>query len=86
VLRINRKEMMRVVPRNMPFKMFLSLTCFCVIAVPGRLIDQLFNPARSGWRRALLLLANFSKEGKPESVIPKVSQEVLAESDRAPPV
>jgi len=43
------------------------------------LIDQLFNSSEKRLARALLLLANFGKEGKPESVIPKVSQEVLAE-------
>src|ERR1700726_941665 len=43
------------------------------------LIDQLFNSSEKRLARLLLLLANFGKEGKPESVIPKVSQEALAE-------
>jgi CRP/FNR family cyclic AMP-dependent transcriptional regulator len=43
------------------------------------LIDQLFNSSEKRLARVLLLLANFGKEGKPESVIPKVSQETLAE-------
>ena len=35
--------------------------------------------ARSGWRRILLLLANFGEEGRPEPIIAKISQETLAE-------
>jgi CRP-like cAMP-binding protein len=44
------------------------------------LIDQLFNSSEKRLARALLLPANFGKEGKPETVIPKISQEVLAET------
>jgi CRP-like cAMP-binding protein len=43
------------------------------------LVDQLFNSSEKRLARLLLLLANFGKEGKPEPVIPKVSQETLAE-------
>ncbi len=43
------------------------------------LVDQLFNSSEKRLARVLLLLANFGKEGKPELVIPKVSQETLAE-------
>ena len=43
------------------------------------LIDQLFNSTEKRLARALLLLANFGKEIEPETVIPKVSQETLAE-------
>jgi CRP-like cAMP-binding protein len=43
------------------------------------LIDQLFNSSEKRLARLLLLLANFGKEGKPEAVIAKVSQETLAE-------
>ena len=42
-------------------------------------MDQLFNSSEKRLARVLLLLANFGKEGKPEPVIPKVSQETLAE-------
>ena len=49
------------------------------IRIEEDLIDQLFNSSEKRLARALLLLANFGKEGKPETVIPKVSQEVLAE-------
>src|SRR5512140_1169792 len=43
------------------------------------LVDQLFNSSEKRLARALLLLANFGKEGKPEPIITKVSQETLAE-------
>ena len=47
--------------------------------IQADLVDQLFNSSEKRLARALLLLANFGKEGKPETVIPKVSQEILAE-------
>jgi len=42
-------------------------------------VDQLFNSSEKRLAQVLLLLANFGKEGKPEPVIPKISQETLAE-------
>src|SRR6266496_584719 len=47
--------------------------------VEADLVDQLFNSSEKRLARALLLLANFGKEGKPEPVIAKISQETLAE-------
>jgi CRP-like cAMP-binding protein len=43
------------------------------------LVDQLFNSSEKRLARVLLLMAHFGKEGKPEPVVPKVSQETLAE-------
>jgi CRP/FNR family cyclic AMP-dependent transcriptional regulator len=43
------------------------------------LVDQLFNSSEKRLARVLLLLARFGKEGTPESVVPKISQEMLAE-------
>jgi len=43
------------------------------------LVDQLFNSSEKRLARILLLLAHFGKEGKPETVIPRMSQETLAE-------
>jgi hypothetical protein len=43
------------------------------------LVDQLFNSSEKRLARILLLLAHFGKEGRPEKVIPKISQETLAE-------
>jgi CRP/FNR family cyclic AMP-dependent transcriptional regulator len=49
------------------------------IRIEEDLVDQLFNSSEKRLARVLLLLANFGKEGKPEAIIPKVSQETLAE-------
>ncbi len=49
------------------------------IRVEADLVDQLFNSSEKRLARALLLLANFGKEGKPEPVVAKISQETLAE-------
>ena len=49
------------------------------IRIEEDLVDRLFNSSEKRLARILLLLANFGKEGKPEPVIPKVSQETLAE-------
>jgi CRP/FNR family transcriptional regulator, cyclic AMP receptor protein len=43
------------------------------------LVDQLFNSSEKRLARALLLLANFGKEGRPEPILAKISQETLAE-------
>jgi CRP-like cAMP-binding protein len=48
------------------------------IKIEADLVDQLFNSSEKRLARVLLLLANFGKEGKPELVIPKISQETLA--------
>jgi CRP-like cAMP-binding protein len=49
------------------------------IRIEEDLVDQLFNSSEKRLARVLLLLANFGKEGQPELVIPKISQETLAE-------
>jgi CRP/FNR family cyclic AMP-dependent transcriptional regulator len=49
------------------------------IRIEDDLVDQLFHSSEKRLARVLLLLANFGKEGKPEAVIPKISQETLAE-------
>jgi hypothetical protein len=49
------------------------------IRIEEDLVDHLFNSSEKRLARVLLLLANFGKEGKPETVIPKMSQETLAE-------
>lgn len=60
-------------------KLLLSYMLTRTIRIEEDLIDQLFNSSEKRLARALLLLANFGKEGKPEPVIPKISQEVLAD-------
>ena len=49
------------------------------IRIEEDLVDQLFNSSEKRLARILLLLANFGKEGRPEPVVPKISQETLAE-------
>jgi CRP/FNR family transcriptional regulator, cyclic AMP receptor protein len=49
------------------------------IRIEEDLVDQLFNSSEKRLARILLLLANFGKEGRPEPVVPKISQEMLAE-------
>jgi CRP/FNR family cyclic AMP-dependent transcriptional regulator len=49
------------------------------IRIEEDLVDQLFNSSEKRLARVLLLMANFGKEGKAEPVIPKISQETLAE-------
>ena len=60
-------------------EMFIAHLLGRTIRVEADLVDQLFNSSEKRLARLLLLLANFGKEGKPEAVIPKVSQETLAE-------
>ena len=49
------------------------------IRVEADLVDQLFNSSEKRLARVLLLLANFGKEGKPEAIIPTITQETLAD-------
>jgi CRP-like cAMP-binding protein len=49
------------------------------VRVEADLVDQLFNSSEKRLARILLLLAHFGKENKTEAIIPKISQETLAE-------
>jgi CRP/FNR family transcriptional regulator, cyclic AMP receptor protein len=60
-------------------EMFVAHLLARTIRVEEDLVDQLFNSSEKRLARALLLLANFGKEGKPEPIIANVSQETLAE-------
>jgi CRP/FNR family transcriptional regulator, cyclic AMP receptor protein len=80
VLKIGRREMMQVLGDQPEFSgAFVSFLLARNFRIQEDLIDQLFNSSEKRLARALLLFAQFGKEGKPEPVIPKVSQEVLAE-------
>ena len=59
--------------------MFIAHLLARTIRVEADLVDQLFNSSEKRLARALLLLANFGKEGEPETITAKVSQETLAE-------
>jgi CRP/FNR family transcriptional regulator, cyclic AMP receptor protein len=79
VLRIERKEMVRVLHEKAFSEVFVSYLLTRNIRFQEDLIDQLFNSSEKRLARALLLLARFGKDGTPETVIPKISQETLAE-------
>ena len=80
VLRIERKRMMDVLHQEVALSgVFVAYLLARNIRVQEDLIDQLFNSSEKRLARVLLLLAHFGKEGKPETLIPKISQEVLAE-------
>jgi CRP/FNR family cyclic AMP-dependent transcriptional regulator len=80
LLRIERAEMVRVLHQEQLFsEIFVSYLLARNARVQEDLVDQLFNSSEKRLARALLLLAQFGKEGKPETVIPKISQETLAD-------
>ncbi|MGD0141678.1 MAG: Crp/Fnr family transcriptional regulator [Rhizomicrobium sp.] len=80
VMRIEKDAIMRMLRKEPTFsELFLAHILLRTIRVEEDLVDQLFNSSEKRLARALLLLANFGKEGKPEPIITKVSQELLAE-------
>ena len=80
VLRIEKKAMMEALHREHAFSdLFVAYLLARNIRYEEDLVDQLFNSSEKRLARVLLLLAHFGKEGKPETVIPNMSQEVLAE-------
>jgi CRP/FNR family cyclic AMP-dependent transcriptional regulator len=79
VMRLEKAAMMRVLAKEPAFsEMFIAYLLARTLRVEEDLVDQLFNSSEKRLARALLLLANFGKEGKPERVVAKVSQETLA--------
>ena len=80
ITRIDKDAMIRVLHNEPAFsEMFVEHLLLRTIRVEEDLVDQLFNSSEKRLARALLLLANFGKEGRPEPIIAKVSQEMLAE-------
>ena len=80
IMRLEKAAIIRVIHEEPTFaEMFMSHLLTRTIRVEADLVDQLFNSSEKRLARALLLLANFGKEGKPEPVIAKISQETLAE-------
>jgi CRP/FNR family cyclic AMP-dependent transcriptional regulator len=80
IARLERAVAIERLQQNPAFaKRLLSYMLTRTIRIEEDLVDQLFNSSEKRLARTLLLLANFGKEGKPEIVIPKISQEVLAE-------
>ena len=80
LLRIDKKAMMLALHREHTFSdLFVAYLLARNIRYEEDLVDQLFNSSEKRLARILLLLAHFGKEGVPETVIPKISQETLAE-------
>lgn len=80
IMRIDKEAMIRVLQEEPAFaEVFLTYLLAHTIRIEEDLVDQLFNSSEKRLARALLLLAHFGKEGKPETVIAKISQETLAD-------
>jgi CRP/FNR family cyclic AMP-dependent transcriptional regulator len=80
IMRLEKETIIRVLHDEPAFsEMFVAHLLARTIRVEADLVDQLFNSSEKRLARALLLLANFGKEGRPEPIIAKVSQETLAE-------
>jgi len=80
IMRLERGTVVNVLRQEPAFsELLLSYMLTRSIRIEEDLVDQLFNSSEKRLARALLLLANFGKDGKPETVIPKISQETLAE-------
>jgi CRP/FNR family transcriptional regulator, cyclic AMP receptor protein len=80
LLRIEKKAMMDALHREHAFSdMFVAYLLARNIRYEEDLVDQLFNSSEKRLARVLLMLAHFGKEGVPETVVPRISQETLAE-------
>ena len=80
MIRISKKTMVRVLREEPTLsEVFTAHLLSRIIRVEEDLVDQLFNSSEKRLARVLLLLANFGKEQKSEPVIPRISQETLAE-------
>jgi CRP/FNR family transcriptional regulator, cyclic AMP receptor protein len=80
IVRLEKQATIRALHDEPAFsEMFLAYVLSRNMRIEEDLVDQLFNSSEKRLARVLLLLANFGKEGKPEPVIAKISQETLAE-------
>src|SRR6266480_2800248 len=80
LLRIEKKAMMAALHREHAFPdMFVAYLLARNIRYEEDLVDQLFNSSEKRLAPVLLMLAHFGKEGVPETVVPRISQETLAE-------
>jgi CRP/FNR family transcriptional regulator, cyclic AMP receptor protein len=80
IARISKADITRVIHEEPAFaELFIAHLLARNSRIEEDLVDQLFNSSEKRLARVLLLLANFGKEGAPEPVIAKISQETLAE-------
>ena len=79
-LKIERGEMLRVLHEEHAFSdLFLTFLLARSMRTQADLVDQLFNSSEKRLARILLMMAEFGKPGEPETLIPKITQETLAE-------
>jgi CRP-like cAMP-binding protein len=79
-MKIDRLEMVRVLHEEHTFSdLFLKFLLARSMRTQADLVDQLFNSSEKRLARILLLMAEFGQPGEPETLIPKISQETLAE-------
>jgi CRP/FNR family transcriptional regulator, cyclic AMP receptor protein len=80
VLKIERREMVRVLHEEHMFSdLFLKFLLARTMRTQADLVDQLFNSSEKRLARILLLMADFGGPGEPDPLIPKITQETLAE-------
>ncbi len=80
IVRLEKSAIVRVIHEEPAFaELFIAYLLARNVRVEADLVDQLFNSSEKRLARTLLLLANFGKEGKPEPILAKISQETLAE-------
>jgi CRP/FNR family transcriptional regulator, cyclic AMP receptor protein len=80
VFRFDRETIVRLLHEDAEFAdRFVSYTLARTVRVEEDLVDQLFNSTEKRLARVLLLLANFGQDGKPQPVIPRISQETLSQ-------
>jgi CRP/FNR family transcriptional regulator, cyclic AMP receptor protein len=80
ILRIHKAEMVRALHAEQALSdLFVAFLLTRNARIQEDLVDQLFNSSEKRLARILLLLAHFGKPGKPETMIPKISQETLAQ-------
>ena len=80
IVRLEKAGIIRLIHTEPAFaEIFIGHLLGRTIRIEADLVDQLFNSSEKRLARLLLLLANFGKEGQPEPVIAKISQETLAE-------
>jgi CRP-like cAMP-binding protein len=79
LMKLEKATVIRLLHEEPSFsELFLAHLLSRHIKIEEDLVDQLFNPSEKRLARVLLLLANFGKEGTPQTVVPKISQETLA--------
>jgi CRP/FNR family transcriptional regulator, cyclic AMP receptor protein len=79
-LKIKREEMVRVLHQEHVFSdLFLKFLLARTMRIQADLVDQLFNSSEKRLARILLLMAEFGEPGEPETLIPPITQETLAE-------